>query len=685
MSELITSSATDIAIPKNDIYVPKNYTVFVKPTEYMISQRKLEGYKKLAEIRAYYQRNPVKFMEDILGAKLLDSQAYCVAMSWNTPFSLWVCSRGWGKSTIVDLMLMSKSYLNPNYTSYIAAGSSEQSIQTFQTMYKIANQAIESMTGLTGLFKQEVEIKNATGDGFVRNPAGNYVTLYNNSMVKTLNSNINLRRGARANMVVFDETGWLSEEMLNVYAAFTIVNKDMKLGGDVNIDTIKTLPQDIPNQLFYVSSASSIDTPFYQKYRDFSKQMILGNKDYFVAEINCDVVIDGTVGGKVYPASLLKKETVEAEMRSNPEKAAREYYCRFSDGQNINSIIKRAWITRNSYIRPPLLYNDTNERKICMFYDPARSTDNSILLITELKFDEEIGYTMDILNCISFADIGLKKKTPMMYQEQIKEIHELLLLYNGDALDYDNIEVFMADAGSGGGGNSWVCDSMIEDWTDKQGNLHRGLIDKEYSKEYVKRFPDAINKMRLINPGTYKSEAFESLIRMVESNLMTFPAEYDNKGYLNIMKIDEKVLAKSKKEICAKLDKMKLSAEEYEERLDEELSKLDLAKTEVRKLSVDEEVALKQIDAMREEIVNICRTKRDSGKDMFKLPPYKDASTGASESTMHDDRAYCLALAGLYLSERRLEHIRKKKKDKPTNLIDNFKIRVPQKHESIFS
>ena len=67
LSELITSSATDIAIPKNDIYVPKNYTVFVKPTEYMISQRKLEGYKKLAQIRAYYQRNPVRFMEDILG------------------------------------------------------------------------------------------------------------------------------------------------------------------------------------------------------------------------------------------------------------------------------------------------------------------------------------------------------------------------------------------------------------------------------------------------------------------------------------------------------------------------------------------------------------------------------------------------------------------------------------------
>ena len=133
----------------------------------------------------------------------------------------------------------------------------------------------------------------------------------------------------------------------------------MKLGGNIDINTINTIPQDIPNQLFYVSSASSIDTPFYQKYRDFSKQMILGNKNYFVAEINCDVVIDGTVGGKIYPASLLKRETVEAEMRNNPEKTAREYYCKFSDGGNLNSIIKRAWITRNSYVRAPILSNDT--------------------------------------------------------------------------------------------------------------------------------------------------------------------------------------------------------------------------------------------------------------------------------------------------------------------------------------
>ena len=128
---------------------------------------------------------------------------------------------------------------------------------------------------------------------------------------------------ARGNLVVFDECGWLDQNMMQVYAAFTIVNKDLKLGGNIDSETIKSIPKEIPNQLFYISSASSIDTPFYEKYRDFSKQMILGNKDYFVADINCDVVIRGTVGGKIYPASLLTQETVYAEMRNNQEKAMR--------------------------------------------------------------------------------------------------------------------------------------------------------------------------------------------------------------------------------------------------------------------------------------------------------------------------------------------------------------------------
>lgn len=669
----------------NNIILPDDYRVFIKPNDYSMSQRKLERYEQIAKIKAYYQRNPVKFMQEVLGAELFDAQAYCVQMSWNKPYVLWVCSRGFGKSSIIDLVLMTKGMLFNNYWSYIASGSGDQAIQTFKTLENIANKNIESMTGLTDVFKQQIEIKNAAGDGFVHNPSGHFYSLYNGSFTKTLNSNVDRRRGARGNLVVFDECGWLDQNMMQVYAAFTIVNKDLKLGGNIDSETIKAIPKEIPNQLFYISSASSIDTPFYEKYRDFSKQMILGNKDYFVADINCDVVIRGTVGGKIYPASLLTQETVDAEMRNNQEKAMREYYNRFTEDGGVNQIIKRALITRNSYVRPPILYNETSKRKFVLAYDPARSTDNSILSIGELKYDEQRGYTMDIVNCISFVDIGLKRKTPMMTQDQINEIHKILLDYNGDVVDYDNIEIFLADAGSGGGGNSWVRDTLIMDWKDVNGVMHKGLIDKEYAPEYISRYPNASNKLKLIEPSKYKSDMFEALIKMVEANLITFPDNYDNRGYLSINEVDQNALIKNKTSIMAKLDKENLSQSEYEERLNEELSELDISKYKTYKLSPDEEVALKQIDMMKEEIVNICRTKRESGKDMFKLPPYKDADTGASDATMHDDRAYTLAMLGWYLQEKRLENVRARKKPNAQDILSKLQVTPSKPLDKLFS
>lgn len=487
------------------ILLPNNYQIYVKPTEREISQRKLESYQKLAEIKQWGLRYPTKFLSEFVGVDLLDSQEYTFMMSWTRPYVLWLESRNAGKTTKLALYAMLRGLLHNNYRIYICSGTADQSQETFRKIEDIAMKNIESMTGLTDVFRNEVEISQANSSGFVHNPMGFTYKLYNGSFVKTLNSNINAKRGKRAEAVYFDEGGWLSEEEFNVIGAFTTQSADFKLGGDIDVATV---PKEFPHQLLYASSASSVDTAFYQKYRDFSKKMFLGDPRYFVADLNCDIVINTTFHGKPYPASLLNRETIENEIRNNPEKAMREYYNQFTQDGGVGQIIKRALIVRNSYNRPPVLHNDTNERKFVFAYDPARSTDNSILGIGELLYNEEDGYTMDIVNVISFSDLGLRRKTPMMTQDQIRELHNLLLDYNGDALDYDNIELVLADAGSGGGGNSWVRDSLIEEWKDKTGKIHHGLIDKDYTNGdvYSKRYPEAVNKLKLIEPSKYKSE-----------------------------------------------------------------------------------------------------------------------------------------------------------------------------------
>lgn len=184
-------------------------------------------------------------------------------------------------------------------------------------------------------------------------------------MTRTLNGNIDAKRGMRGT-VIFDESGFLSDEMMNVYGAFAVVNKSLKTGKDVDgnsIDPIRQrcLPRDLSYQKYYISSASSTDTQFWRLYRDFSKQQIMGNPDYCVLHIDCEQAFKPTLRGELV-TPLLSRNTVESEMRTNPEKARREYYCIFTTDAGTDAIIRRGVITRNEETRKPLLYNDTGDK-----------------------------------------------------------------------------------------------------------------------------------------------------------------------------------------------------------------------------------------------------------------------------------------------------------------------------------
>jgi len=276
------------------------------------------------------------------------------------------------------------------------------------------------------VFKNEVVIKNAAGDGFSHSSNGfNYET-YNGSQTVTLNSNVDRKRGLRGS-VIFDECGFLSDEMINVYSAFAIVNKSLKTGKDVNgrsIDPIRqrTFATNIPNQKFYISSASSTDTKFYALYRDFAKRMIMGDPKFKVMHLDCELAFKPTLRGEVL-APLLSRATVESEMRTNPEKARREYYCQFTTEAGADAIVKRGVITRNEEVRKPVHSNDTGDRKFILCYDPARQRDNSVILVGELYEspmpDGSMEKKVRLVNCVNLMDVGKKIKSPMQTPDQI--------------------------------------------------------------------------------------------------------------------------------------------------------------------------------------------------------------------------------------------------------------------------
>jgi len=233
----------------------------------------------------------------------------------------------------------------------------------------------------------------------------------------------------------------------------------------------------------------------------------------------------------------------------------------------------------------------------------------------------------------------------------------------------------MIDAGSGGGGVN-IADYLMEDWVDDKGVSHRGLIDKEYSAEYASKYPNAIDKVKLMSPTQFKSVMCEALIEMMNLNLINFTADYDNKGYLTIFETDEKELNKEKKRIEADLKKQGMSEDEIPMYIQEKLKSASCMKNKMVKLDPYQEIALSNIDALKEEMVNIVRKKRDSGKDSFDLTPEK-------ANKLHDDRFYCACLCAYFLSEKRRENIiGRKQLDDFDQLFD---IKQPKARHSYFN
>ena len=353
-------------------------------------------------------------------------------------------------------------------------------------------------------------------------------------------------------------------------------------------------------------------------------------------------------------------------MRDDKEAALREYKNIFTSEGGDGQIIKRASIIKNSVIRPPKLKNNGEDSKWGLFYDPARSKDNSVILIPEYYEDPNVGWKMRIQNVVNLINIEKRNKTPMTTPNQIKEFKKLLLAYNGEqAADYENIIGIGLDAGSGGAGVN-ISDFFWEDWVDDDGNTHRGLIDKEYSPEEVKLYPNAItDKMKLIQPSKYKVEMFKALIEMHDMNLIEWPAEYDGRGYIMMM--------------YEQNTKTGIKTPRYSEPTEKEVKELSKKGIEIIRepyhLDYDEELALKQIDAMKNEIVNIYRFKQASGNDRFDLAPDK-------ANKMHDDRAYVLAMAAYKLQQLRRAPLLKKKQ---TDDLDQFfEIRGAKKAHSYF-
>lgn len=586
----------------------------------LLSQRKKDLYRKNAKIIKFWRRNPVIACEQILGIKLLDAQKYILIEAWTKPYVVLCCSRNFGKSFLGAVLMILKFLLFENQQIYIISSVGSQSQETFMKIEKIAKQRIESTKSLKDIFANEVITSPANKDGFTHNPASFTTTSYNGSQIFTLNGNPDNNRSKRSTLVFFDEAGFSSEEIITISEAFATQDSNFSTSVDesYNLDAQR---KKTPTQLIYASSASDVDTVFFKRYRDFAKNMILGDTRYFVADIPCDIPLAPLMDGVPHPP-LLKREQVENAMATTREKALREYYNIFTTDGGEAQAIKRGTITRNSINILPVLFNPNNQDKFIFAFDPARSYDNSICAVMRIINDPNIGYYGEIVNVVSFADLSKKKKTPMKTPDQIAYFKEMLLAYNGTKNpDYENILGVLFDAGAGGGGLSAFADNMLNDWNDSKGNIHKGIIDLDHQeyKDDSNRYPNAANILHLINPRKMKTQMAEELIELLNLDLIRFTREYDGKDIISIPVDDNK------------------EKREFNE----------------HRVTLEEEIALKNIDILKEETVSIHRFKSTTGNVTYDLAKDKYGK-------ISDDRFYALLLCAHFLYDLRRNTLVKK-------------------------
>lgn len=588
--------------------------IYIPMSSKELSQKKVEEYSKMAKIIQWGRKNPVKFCEVFFGLKLIDYQAYCFMRTWAVQYALWAECRGAGKDTLAAAYNMARLLLIPNYSLYISSNTYAQSVESFNKLRDIALKRIPSFASATDIFAREIDKTGSNSEtGFLQAPTCKF-RLYNNSKMEALSSNLEAIRGKRG-AVWFNETAWKTSEELAVVENYANVDSSFSTSTQ-KIQYYR--PQQMPLQILYTSSVGDVTYPFFDKYKTFYKKMLTGNSNYFCFDLNAyDILYHSTIDGNPIK-SHLTEDQIKKAIEEDPDNADVELFNKFRKGGGANAVVTMDELIRNSTTRKPLLYNDTGKKKFIFCYDPARNFDGSVLSIFQIINDKEVGYKLRLENVVSMVDVNTKAKTPLPMPAQLDIIKELMIKYNGErAAEWENIE-FYIDAGSGGGGISAVADQLMDDWYDKFGNKHRGIIDPDH-KQYEtarKKYTNAMPIVHLVDPQGYKKIMYDAVSKMVKLNLIEF-ANYDNKDYIMIENKD------------GGFDNVKLTMEE--------------------------QLALAQMHIAKLQLSYMCRYDTPNGGVTYEL---------AKDKKGHDDHAYTMAEGGYALARlRRVDLLTDHKKE----------------------
>lgn len=582
--------------------------------------RRIEAMEKYNKLIQFGRRHPTRFIELVFKIELIDYQKWLILNTWASEKAVWVCSRNAGKSFLMSVYIMARALLFPKFYVYIMSNTGSQAQDTFLKIENIAKHNIASLLGTSDVFFNELVKSNANSDGFTHSASSYECSLYNGSTITSLVGKAQNIVGKRSNLNVYDEAGKIDKDYFALTEPFTTQNADFKTGGGFDS---KIYPLSVPTQNLYASSAEGVDSHLWDMYKECAKNMLMGVPGFFAADINCDLPLKPYINGIESPP-LLKQSEIDTAMRTNERRALREYYNIFDTSGGSDAAVSRTSILRNTKKYLPVDRHQGGDRKYIICWDPARTNDNSTVLVAEEYIDPEKGYKLKLVNSINLIEvISPTLKRPLPTPEQIDWVRKIINYYNGDAPDYKNIEFYL-DGGSGGGKN--IPDYLVQDWTDETGKSHHGIIDlkSDMGQQLKGKFPHAKDCLHIIIPNSPKDIRilmFEAMGEMTSQDLIDFP---------------DTDLRQEEKEL-------------------EDGTYKRLTQEEIR--------ALVEFDLLKEEIMAIQKYRLPQGGVAFHLPP-------SLEKKMGDDRGFTLVLASWHLSEKRREAF--KNKDIPKQSYQDY-------------
>lgn len=505
-------------------------------------------------------------------------------------------------SYLTSPIVMAYSLLFPNHNTYILAPTGNQAQETFTKLEDLAKGNIASALGVSTFFLDECVRQNSKADPFTHDKNSYTVGLYNGSSINTLNSVAKNIVGIRSSLNVYDEAGKIDRDFYSLTEPFTAQDTNFITGANINTDIYPIQP---PNKRMYLSSAEGIDSQLFDMYKLCFQKMLVGDPDYFVCDIDCQLSLHPYKDGKPMKP-LVSQATIDAAFKTNPYKATREYYNKFDNDAGEDVFLRRSVIRKACQTYYPVHENEDGKKKYIIAYDPATKLDNSIIMVAEIFRDEQRGLMAKFVECINLIEeTASGQKMVIQKPEQLEILKNVIVKFNKGAVDYDNIINLCLDSGAGGGGMD-IGQYLMKEFIGPDGMLHRGWIDLEdpYMSIRADDYPGNCDKLTMFNFKRDKVNAYERTQSAVNQGLVIFPNSINPRGEL-----------------------------EFE--IQEEDGSLSMRYEKVPKEDLH---ALTQFDLAKEELGVFQKITKPNKTIIFEL------SADAKSKNFHDDRADCVAM-----------------------------------------